>query len=498
MSRFFDHPPPFDDDETRILPGTQPADVDTDPTLLISNLPPPRPDHPRVRPPAVAVLQRTRSQITQARTQVLHAVRQRDPRVYIAAGVAGLVVLVLLLVALIPSAPARQSVVGAAFQGNLTQTVATSGQLSSGIYNLNFFASGRIEAIDVHVGQSVTAGTVLAQLDVTQLQDALNTAEAQLAVEQVAYNNALIGLQNAQENKTAVDAAAQDAFNAVATPQAGHATPTPQQLQAAQDKLNEAETQAQNEVNAAQAQVDLTKSQVAAAQTEVDAAKHNLANSTLRAPVDGQVAQVSANVGEVVGSGGDTGTLIVLVNLNTLQASGYVDELHISQVQVGWPVAFTVRAFPNMTFYGIVATVSPIPHQDQSGSVTYQVSVAIDSQSAAQARLFPAMTVPSITLTTNEAFGAILIPNAALNAAQDDVRTGKLSTAAAQTAIQQAQQMIVDSSATVMKEGVAAYVAQWHKGTLVAVPVVIGISDGTNTVVLAGLKVGDPVVLSAG
>jgi multidrug efflux pump subunit AcrA (membrane-fusion protein) len=260
MSSFFDDPPPFDDDETRILPGTRPGDYDSDPTLLISNLPPPRPDHPRLRPPAVAVLHRTRTQMTQARTQVLHAVQQRDPRIFIAAGAVALVVIVLLVVALLPGVPARQSVVGAAFQGNLAQTVATSGQLSSGIYNLSFFASGRIDSIDVHVGQTVKAGTVLAQLDVTQLQDALNTAEAQLAVAQVAYNNALIGLKNAQDNQTAVDAAAQDAYNAVATPQAGQSTPTPQQLQTAQDKLNEAETQAQNLVNAAQAQVDLTKS----------------------------------------------------------------------------------------------------------------------------------------------------------------------------------------------------------------------------------------------
>jgi multidrug resistance efflux pump len=496
MSRFFDDPPPFDD-ETQILPGAQPGDYDSDPTLLISHLPP-LPDHPRSRPSAVAVLQRTRAQMTQASTQVLHAVQRRDPRVFIAAGAVALVVIVLLVVALIPSAPARQSVVGMAFQGNLTQTVTTSGQLSSGIYNLSFFASGRIDTIDVQVGQTVTAGTVLAQLDVTQLQDALNTAQAQVAVAQVAYNNALIGLTNAQNNQTAVDAAAQDAYNAVATPQAGQSTPTPQQVQAAQDTLHEAETQAQNQVNAAQAQVDLTKSQVAAAQTEVDAAQHNLANSTLRAPVDGQVADVNANVGEVVGSGGTTGPLIVLVNLNTLQASGYVDELRITQVQVGWPVAFTVRAFPNDTFYGIVAAVSPIPHQDQQGNVSYQVSVAIDSQSAAQARLFPAMTVPTITLTTNEAFGAILIPNAALNAAQDDVRTGKLSTAAAQTATQQAQQLIVNAADSATKEGVATYVAQWHKGALVAIPIVIGISDGTDTVVLAGLNVGDPVVLSAG
>jgi multidrug resistance efflux pump len=494
MSTPYDDPPPFDDDETVILPRAR-----------RSTFVPPRPDHPRPSrfgPTYSAV----RTRVVQGYTAALNAVRRprpgntgaarlRDPRVWVSAVVAIIVGLVLLL-ALLPGAPPHRSVVGKAFQGNLVQTLTTSGALSSGVYNLNFFASGRVAAIDVRVGQAVQAGDVLAQLDETQLQDALNTAQAQLTVAQVAYNNALIGLKNAQDNQAAVDAAAQDAYNAVATPQAGQPTPTPQQLQQAQDKLNEAETQAQNQVNAAQAQVNLTKSQVSAAATNVIAAQHNLANSILRAPVAGQVAEVDGNIGEAVGVGGATGPLIVLVNLKTLQASGLVDELSIAQVQVGWPVTFTVRAFPQQTFYGTVATISPIPHQAQ-GDVSYLVSVAIDAQSASQARLFPEMTVPHITITTNEAFGAILIPNAALAFARDATQNGQLAASAGQAATQQAQQLIVDATDPALKAGQAAYVAQWQHGKLVAVPVVISFSDGTDTVVLAGLKVGDPVVLSA-
>jgi hypothetical protein len=188
--------------------------------------------------------------------------------------------------------------------------------------------------------------------------------------------------------------------------------------------------------------------------------------------------------------------LIVLVNLKTLQVSGLVDEVNIGKVQVGWPVAFTLRAYPQQMFYGTVAGIAPIPHQQQ-GSVSYAVNVAIDPASASQARLFPAMTVTNIAITTNEAFGAILIPNAALAFARNAVKQGKLSAAQAQAALQQAQQTIVNSNDTALKEGQASYVAQWQNGNLVAVPVIISISDGTDTVVLGGLKAGDPVVVNA-
>lgn len=488
----FDDPPPFDDTTVR-LPRARPG------TFV-----PRRPDHPRPSRfgPTTAAL---RGGISQRYTAILQAVRRprtgnlprgRDPRLWLSVGAVLVVAALLLGLALVPGPPPHRSVVGAAFQGNLVQTITTSGNLSSGVYNLNFFASGRIAAIDVSVGQTVPAGTVLAQLDTTQLQDALSTAQAQLAVAQVAYNNALIGLKNAQYNQAVMNAAAQDAYNAVANPPAGQPTPTPGQLQKAQDTLNEAETQAQNAVNTAQSQVNLTQSQVQAAATTVSAAQHNLANSTLRAPVTGQVAEVDGNVGEAVGLGGNTGPLIVLTNLAALQVAGLVDELSIAQVQIGWPVAFTMRAFPQQMFYGTVAAISPIPHHQQ-GAVSYQVSIAIDAQSASQARLFPAMTVPHITITTNEAFGAILIPAAALTFAHHAAQTGQLTPSAVQAATQQAQQLIVDATDPALKAGQAAYVVQWQHGHLTAVPVVLGIADSTATVILAGLNVGDPVVLSA-
>ncbi|MGH2508948.1 MAG: biotin/lipoyl-binding protein, partial [Ktedonobacteraceae bacterium] len=60
-------------------------------------------------------------------------------------------------------------------QGNLVLTVSATGPVLSGTYNLIFSGQGgKIDAIDVKIGQQVTEGQTLAQLDTTLLQDAVN------------------------------------------------------------------------------------------------------------------------------------------------------------------------------------------------------------------------------------------------------------------------------------------------------------------------------------
>lgn len=470
--------------ETTKLPAEQP----TRRMPRVGLFTPARPQHPRP----------SDSDPFTVRGPALPGRATRDPRVLVGAGIATVVVIALLVYALIPTGTTRTVHVAKAFTGNVVQTVTTSGALSAGVYNLSFFASGRIAEVDATVGQMVQSGDVLAKLDVTPLQDAVTTAKAQVRVAQVAYNNALIALQNAENAQATADAAARDAYNAVAHPPTGQATPTPQQVQGARDALAAAQTQAQNAVNAAQSAADLAQSQVDVAQSQETTAEHNLDNAALRAPISGQVGQVNATLGQAVGvNGSSTQPLIVLVNLATLQLTGQVRETDVGAVQVGWPVNFTVSAFPQDSFAGTVASISPIPHADAKGGVGYDVTIAIAAQSASQARLFPQMSAPAITITTQEAVGAVLIPTAALTYARGQVANGQVTAAAARAATQVAQSLIVQANGDSLKDGTASYALQWQGGKQVAEPVVLGISDGTYTVVLAGLTVGQPVVLSA-
>ncbi len=90
-------------------------------------------------------------------------------------------------------------------QGNLSLTVTATGPVQGTTYNADFLATGKVAEIDVKVGQQVKAGQVLAKLDTTALQDAVNTAQATLQQQkdfgtQDAINVAQDQLTTAQHN----------------------------------------------------------------------------------------------------------------------------------------------------------------------------------------------------------------------------------------------------------------------------------------------------------
>src|SRR5438270_3645505 len=77
---------------------------------------------------------------------------------------------------------ASQYRTAAATLGTVTQTIPLSGNLTPvNQTNLDFGASGRVQAVNVQPGQAVNVGDALASLDPTTLQGALTQAKANLA-----------------------------------------------------------------------------------------------------------------------------------------------------------------------------------------------------------------------------------------------------------------------------------------------------------------------------
>ena len=122
-----------------------------------------------------------------------------------------------------------------ASQGNLSVTISATGPLQGGVYNINFSGSGTISQIDVKVGQSVVKGQILAKLDKTSLQDAVDQAQATVNTDLAAVTNsnnsssATLGqssasvvaaetaLSNAQANLTKVKVESTASVNAAQT-----------------------------------------------------------------------------------------------------------------------------------------------------------------------------------------------------------------------------------------------------------------------------------------
>src|SRR5450432_805140 len=74
--------------------------------------------------------------------------------------------------------------------GDLTLTATAAGLLHANVYTVNFMGSGKLAAINVNIGQHVKKNQMLAKLDPTSLQDALNEAQANVGAAQTALDNA--------------------------------------------------------------------------------------------------------------------------------------------------------------------------------------------------------------------------------------------------------------------------------------------------------------------
>jgi len=205
-------------------------------------------------------------------------------------------------------------------------TVAATGTLApQNQAYLNFPAAGTVAAVDVQLGQTVTAGQVLATENTTNLASAVATAQA--------------GVDSAQSSLTTVEASS----------------------------------------SSTTAQIEAAKAQVAAAQAKLTSAQNDLAGATMTAPFAGVVAQVNLTVNNtvngttstttgpgtttVVSSATSTAAQIVVVDTSTWLVNATVGMADLASLKQGLTctVAATgaTASLPGtLTSIGIVGTTS--------------------------------------------------------------------------------------------------------------------------------------------
>jgi len=147
---------------------------------------------------------------------------------------------------------------------------------------------------------------------------------------------------------------------------------------------NEAAAVAQRD--AAQAQLDLllagaTESQIAAAEANVsqvqvtlDSARLALEKATLKAPVDGVIAQVHTEPGESVAP---QMPAVTLVDDSRFTIEADVDEADIGWVEVGQEAQITLDAFLGRRLTGRVTAIAPSATLDM-GVVSYRITIQIN------------------------------------------------------------------------------------------------------------------------
>ena len=383
--------------------------------------------------------------------------------------------------------------------GNLVVSVSATGPIQSTTYDVSFSGSGKITEIDVKVGQQVTSGQVLAKLDPTSLQDAVNQAQA-------AVNSAQTSLNNAYNNQGLVQAQTQASL-AVAYNQEQTAIAACKGVQscvnAAEAQYASAQAQANSQNSGAQAQITNAQAQLNTAQTNLATAQHNLGSATVTAPHDGTVGVINGVVGGSPGASasssgsGSGGVFIAILDLASLQVAANVNEADIGHVADGQTATFTVSAYGSQRFRGTVNAVSPLG-QTSSNVVTYPVTIAVDPQSLNGAALLPDMTA-NVSVVTAQRAGVVLIPATAVTYARSQLVAGTITRAQITNALQQGRSLLQSaqtSDPTAAQDQLSlSFVLQRNKSGFVIVPVVLGLTDGTSDVVVAGLNEGDSIVI---
>jgi RND family efflux transporter MFP subunit len=216
--------------------------------------------------------------------------------------------------------------------------------------------TGRVVTMMVERGQAVAAGQVLARLDTVDAENALAEAEAKLA-----QTRARLGLADGGQ------------FDAAETPDVRQRRVTLDRLELDYKRYEElsregvVSRQQYEERRAAyleaKAQLDATVNQMRqlaqqlrAEQAQVALKREALADTAVRAPFAGLVAEKHVDVGAYVQPGAKVATV---VRTNPLRVELTVPEAAAATVVPGQTVVFTVQTYADRRFEGTVKYVGP-------------------------------------------------------------------------------------------------------------------------------------------
>ncbi|MBU1378393.1 MAG: efflux RND transporter periplasmic adaptor subunit [Alphaproteobacteria bacterium] len=256
---------------------------------------------------------------------------------------------------------------GAVEQGDITRSVSASGSLQALVtVDVGSQISGQVTKVLVDFNDEVKAGQTLAIIDPQTYQSRVAQGQADILAGQAAVRQAQATLDNAQADynrkKTLVD---QGWYAATTLDQATAALKT-------------------SRANVAAAAARVTQSRAALRSQDAD-----LRRTTIVAPIDGIVVDRKVEPGNTVAASLQAPVLFTIAqDLSKVEVKISVDEADVGQLQEGQMVRFTVDAFPDDTYEGILTQVRKQPTTDQN-VVSYTVIAEADNP---RRKLLPGMT----------------------------------------------------------------------------------------------------------
>lgn len=254
--------------------------------------------------------------------------------------------------------------------------------------------SGKVTQLKANIGDMVKKGEVIAELEKEDLEAMVAQRQAELALAR-ARLSALGALRPKEVPKAQAEIDQWGATVALSQKELEREdrlleqnSTTRQAWDRARERLSVAEAQlvsAQKKLEVLITRYDQdlkqARMEVARAQASLEQARVQLSYATIVAPISGAIASVSTQEGETVAAGFNAPTFVTIIDLDRLQVDAYVDEVDIGKVKPGQKALFTVDAFPNQEFEGIVNAIYP-KAVIQENVVNYDVVIIVEKASS--------------------------------------------------------------------------------------------------------------------
>ncbi|HTC74940.1 MAG TPA: efflux RND transporter periplasmic adaptor subunit [Edaphobacter sp.] len=359
------------------------------------------------------------------------------------------------------------SQLGKAELGDIARSVVATGKVQPITkVEVKSKASGIVTRLDTDINAQVKQGQVLAQLD---QQEILAQVAAQRAQLNAAESNARAAAAAIQYDKVSAEAPDLPMYKNtyernVAMSKQG--VVSQQSLDDAQQRYLAAvntRDKAVSQINVDTSKLRQAQAQVAQNQASLKQLEEQLSYTTVTSPMDGTILSRDVEIGDAVSSIlvlGSTATLVMTIGDTTqVYVQGKVDESDIGKVYLGQAARIKVESFKDKTFLGKVTKIAPLG-VEKDNVTTFEVRVSIDN--------------PGGELKANMTANAEILLEEHKNVL---------------TVPEQAVLYDKDRNASVEVPDPKA------KNGRRKVDIKAGISNGTKTEVIAGLKPGDTVIL---
>ncbi|MDO4226441.1 efflux RND transporter periplasmic adaptor subunit [Neisseria sp.] len=330
---------------------------------------------------------------------------------------------------------------------DINQTVSATGEISAAqLVTVGSQASGQIKKLHVKIGQQVKKGDLIAEIDSTTQLNELNTNKAKLDTYKAQLVSAQIKQRTADKKYKREKALwAEDATSK-------------QELEDAEDTLA-----------AANASVAELKSLIKQTQISINTSEADLGYTRIMATMDGTVVSIPVEEGQTVNANQTTPTIVQLADLSKMQNKMQIAEGDAGKVKAGQALTFTILSQPDNARSAVIDTVDPGLTTMSQGSYTtstdttdtaiyYYARALVPNEDGS---LHIGMTTEN-TITINQAKNVLSVPNLAVK-----TQKGK-----------KVVRVLDDKNQPQQRE------------------IKTGLSDGTNTQVLFGVKEGEKVIIS--